>query len=622
MPPLASGSFGAVAPAAVVPAASAASPASAAPAASAASPASAAPVAAPGVAAQVDAPRPAPSPALAEAPPAADEGAGEEPEAGLPKVALSGDLLFRLLKAELEFKRGNWQGPYVTLMGAAQQTRDPRLARRATEMALAAKQADEALAAVRLWRELAPDSEDAAQYYLGFLILSDNIGEAEPIFRARLAQASAPRLGVTIFQIQQFLGRARDKAGAGAMLARLLTPYAATPEAHLALSHAAFARGDGEVAVREAQAAIAIKPDSELAVLTLAQVTSDQDAVAILFGKFLQRYPQAREVRAANARALVGRKQYLEARDEFLLLHKAQPDNLSNLYALGIMSMQLGESAAAEKYFVRFIDVLAGHPNEERDPSKVLMILSQLAEERGDGAAALAWLEKIDSGDAQSWFAAQLKRAQLIGKQGDVDGAAKLLAELRADAPREQVQVLLAQAQILRDANRTLDAFGVLEAGAKRFPSNPELLYDYALLAEKTGRLDVMEASLRTVIAHAPDNQHAYNALGYSLAERNIRLNEAFELIDKALKMAPDDPFIMDSMGWVQYRLGHLDQAEQALRRAYALRGDAEIAVHLGEVLWQKGQKDAARKLWREARSKDPNNDALKDTLARLNSSL
>jgi Flp pilus assembly protein TadD len=161
-----------------------------------------------------------------------------------------------------------------------------------------------------------------------------------------------------------------------------------------------------------------------------------------------------------------------------------------------------------------------------------------------------------------------------------------------------------------------------MQAGVAKFPTNPDLLYDFALLAEKTGRLDVMEKSLREVMVQAPDNHHAYNALGYSLAERNVRLPEALELIGKALKIAPDDPFIMDSMGWVQYRLGNLDEAEKQLRAAHALRSDPEIAVHLGEVLWHKGKKADALKLWREARAKDPKNDTLKNTLARLHQRL
>jgi tetratricopeptide (TPR) repeat protein len=541
-------------------------------------------------------------------------------EQNLPKVALTSDLLYKLMTAEIEFRKGNWQAPYVAMMAAAQQTRDPRLAERAAEMALSAKQGEPTLVAIRLWRELAPDSEEAAQYYLGFVVLTDHLSEAEPVLSKRLREASQAERGLVMFQAQQLLARAKDKAGAAAMIERLVAPYRNTMEAHAVLAQSAFARGAPAEAVKEARAALALKPDSEIAALTLAQVLDDEAAATAVLAQFLATNPGAREVRAAYARVLVNRKQYELARKEFLVLLKGQPDNLGTLYALGIMSLQLNDQAGAEGYFTKFIDVLAVHRDSERDASKVLVILSQLAEERGDLKGAMKWLDKVEEGDA--WFNAQLKRAQLIGKQGDIAGARKLLAALNTGGPAEQAQVVLAEGQILRDAGQQEEAYVLMKAGAAKFPSNPDLLYDFALLAEKTGRLDVMEKSLREVMRQAPDNHHAYNALGYSLAERNVRLQEALELIDKALKMAPGDPFIMDSMGWVQFRLGNLNAAESQLRRAYALRSDPEIAVHLGEVLWQKGQKADAQKLWREARAKDPKNDSLKNTLARLHLSL
>ena len=219
-------------------------------------------------------------------------------------------------------------------------------------------------------------------------------------------------------------------------------------------------------------------------------------------------------------------------------------------------------------------------------------------------------------------FGAELRRAQLTAKQGDVAGARKLLGTLKTDDKTEQAQIVLVEAQILRDAGQAKDAFKLMEQGVKRFPDNMDFLYDYALMAEKMGKTAVMEKSLRKVIAKSPDNMQAYNALGYSLADRNVRLKEAYQLISKALKMAPGDPFILDSMGWVNYRMGKLDEAETHLRKAYAVRNDPEIAVHLGEVLWKKGQKEDARKLWREAQAKDPKNDALKSTLARLHQTL
>jgi tetratricopeptide (TPR) repeat protein len=550
------------------------------------------------------------------------EAAPADPEAGLPKVELTGNLLFQLTRAEFEFRGGEYQGPYLTMLSLAQQTRDPRLARRAAEMAIAAKQADDALAALRLWRQIAPDSDEASQYYLGLIVLTDNFAEAEPILKARLAAMPPAARGLALFQAQQLLARAPDKDAAGAMLVRLVAPYGNTVEGHVVLSQGAFARGAKLDAAREAKAALALKPDSELAVLSLAQALDDDAKVGVLLKEFLDGYPNAVEVRAAYARVLVNRKDYAGARAEFLTLQKAQPENPAHLYALGVLATQMNQPAEAEQYLTRFLDVLAASNSEDRDPSKVLVMLSQLAEERGDLKAALSWLDKVGSDDPKMSLAVQVRRAQLSAKQGDLPAARRILAGLNPTEPAERAQLLGVEAQLLTEAGKKAEAYALMEKAAAKYPKNPDLLYDFALMAERAGRVDVMEKTLRRVMAQAPDNQHAYNALGYSLAERNVRLPEALQLIRKAQEMAPNDPFIMDSMGWVHYRMGNLDEAEAQLRRAYELRADADIAVHLGEVLFKKGNKEDALALWRAAQAKDPRNDSLRTTLARLKQTL
>jgi Flp pilus assembly protein TadD len=576
--------------------------------------------------ASAPAPQPAPAP---ETPPAAAANAADSlaatlhpKEETLPAVELTSDLFYKLTKAELDFKRGQWQSAYVSMMVLAQQTRDPRLARRSAEMALAAKQGNEALAAIRLWRELAPDSDEAAQYFLGFSVLGDDLTESEAVFAERLKAAPAAARGVAMFQMQQFLLRARDKAAAFALMERVTKPYDNMMETHLVLAQGAFASGDNERAIAEARRALDLKPDSELAVLTMAQVLQDLDAARQLFDGFLARNRGAKEVRAAYARMLVEQKQYDKARVQFETLLKDQPDNPGTLYALGIMSMQANDVPRAETYFKRYVEVLEKSSEGERDPSKALLILAQIAEERRDYDGALALLDRIDSEDARLYFTARVKRAHLTARKGDVDGAIAQLHDITAADPAEQAELLQTEGQLLRDAGRGPEAFLLLSEAVGRFPESPDLLYDFALAAEKQGKTEQMEQALRKVMAVVPDNHHAYNALGYSLAERGVRLDEAYELIDKALKMAPNDPYIMDSMGWVQFRLGRLKEAEAMLRKAYALRSDPEIAVHLGEVLWSQGDKAGAEKLWREARAKDPKNDALRGTLARLNISL
>ena len=571
---------------------------------------------------------PAPVVAAASGPAAASEEvaptvslpAPEPVEDPLPDVVLSKELLFKIMSAEIAFQRGEWQSAYVTLYGTAQQTRDPRLARRAAEMAITAKRNDEAVAAIRLWRELAPHDEEATQYLLGFVVLSDELDSALPLFAERLANASPASRSIMLLQIQRMLSRARDKAAAFTLLETLVRPYDDTAEAHIALAQAAFIKGDGARALEEAQAALKRKPGSELAALTLAQVVPDKEKAAATLSAFLKAHPASRVVRMAYARLQIEQKHFAKARAEFETLLTQQPEDLSSLFALGVISSQNDDLVAADKYLRRYMAALDAHPDEEQDPTQALLLLAQIAEERKDGPAALDWLARIENGPA--YLGVQLRRAQLMAQQGDIEAGLALLNELKPDRPHEQVQLLIASAQLLRDAKRVPEAMTVMQEAYARFPDDPDLLYDYAMLAEKAEKLELMETLLRKLIVLAPNNQHAYNALGYSLAERNTRLPEALALIEKALTITPDDPFILDSLGWVHYRMGNLNEAETALRRAHGLRPDVEIAVHLGEVLWVKGLKDDAQKLWQDANAKDPQNGTLKNTLARLQVSL
>jgi Flp pilus assembly protein TadD len=240
-----------------------------------------------------------------------------------------------------------------------------------------------------------------------------------------------------------------------------------------------------------------------------------------------------------------------------------------------------------------------------------------LALEQKNDAAASDWLNKI-SPSSQQYIPAQITRAQLLEKQGKPDDARKLLAGLQAQDPRDQALIARTDAAILFDAKRYQEAEDRLAQATADYPDDPDLTYDYAMAAEKNGHYDTMEAQLRKLIESQPDNPQAYNALGYSLADRGVRLQEADKLIQKASSLAPDDAFIMDSVGWVKYRLGDTTDALKLLRKAYDLQPNAEIGAHLGEVLWKTGAQDQARDAWREARKLEPDNDTLLKTLKRF----
>lgn len=548
-----------------------------------------------------------------------DEEEESKPDPNLPLVKMTAEMMYKILGSELAAQRGQWQTGFVTLQALAQQTRDPRLARRAMEIAISAKQMNEALVAVRLWRELSPKAEETEPYYLALAVMQDKLGETLPIFAKRLKEASVTSRGNLMLSIyQRYLSQAKDKNLLFTQVEELFAPYMNLAEAHQVLAQAALSKGDQNRARQEAAKALAINPDSELALMTYVYVVPAEEASNTI-QPYLAKHPNAYEVRQSWARMLVDRKQFAQARTQFEALLNSPNHELQALYALGVINLQLKEYPSAEKYLTRYIDSLQQRKDDSRDTSKALLMLSQLAEERGDQAKALQWLEKVKDSDSSNYFSAASRRAQLLAKNGKMDEARKLLQGLNTTSDSEKIQVLQMEAQLLRDANQIVQAYTLLDAALKTWPESAELLYDHAMAAEKLEKLNEMEASLRKVMKIAPEHHQALNALGYSLADRNIRLQEAHQLIEKALKMAPTDPFIMDSMGWVLFRMGRLKEAEETLRRAYQLRPDAEIAAHLGEVLWQSGQKDAARQLWGEAKAKDPANDTLRSTLARFN---
>jgi tetratricopeptide (TPR) repeat protein len=334
------------------------------------------------------------------------------------------------------------------------------------------------------------------------------------------------------------------------------------------------------------------------------------DQAASLLAGYLKKYPAARETRLAYARVLVTQKRFDEARVEFRKLMAGAPDSTDMVFAVALLSLQLKDYDSAEKYLRGLID------SPYRDKDAVRLYLGQVAEERKNLPEALHWYGEV--GEGEQYVQAQIRYAQVLARQGKLDEARARLQQAAAKNSQQRVQLVLAEAQLLRDANQPKAAFDLVGQALDRVPNNPELLYDYAMLAEKIERVDILEASLRKLIEIRPENAHAYNALGYSLADRNQRLPEARELIEKALQLAPDDSFIIDSMGWVLYRMGQLKDSLGYLRRAYAGRPDAEIAAHLGEVLWALGERAEAERVWGDATRESPDNEALVNTIKRL----
>jgi tetratricopeptide (TPR) repeat protein len=534
-----------------------------------------------------------------------------EAEPPLPGNELTQSLLYEFLLAEIAGQRGNAAIAAQTYVDIAKRTRDPRIARRATEIAIFARMNSTAVDAARIWRETDPKSQRAVQVLSSLLVSTGRLQEAEPHLQALLSEESA-NIGAAFSQLGRTLSTAQNKEAALGLLQKLAQGYDAVPQAHYAIAQAASGAGQTELALKEVQRARALRPEWEAAALLesqLQQKTSGQAALDTLSG-YLQKYPNAREIRLNYARLLVSEKRFGEARSQFQKLLSDFPGNTEVVYAVALLSVQLNDYTLAETNLRRLLDM------DYRDKDTIRLYLGQVSEEQGKYDDALKWYESIQGGD--QFIPSRIRSAQLLGKQGKVTEAREWLRRVETSGDAQRVQLVLAEAQLLRDANRDREAFDVLGKALQAQPEQPDLLYDYAMLAERLDRVDILETSLRKVIAIRPEFAHAYNALGYSLADRNQRLPEARDLIQRALQLAPDDLFIADSMGWVLYRQGLVKEALEWLRRAYSGRPDPEIAAHLGEVLWVSGDQKEAERIWKEAGEKSPGNDTLTRTIKRL----
>ncbi|MBX3641872.1 MAG: tetratricopeptide repeat protein [Rubrivivax sp.] len=556
---------------------------------------------------------------------------------------LDAPLFYQLLIGEIELSDGQAGNAYQIMLDAARRGRDEQLFRRATEIALQARAGEQALAATRAWRTAHPQSLEAIRLQLQILLSLNRLNElGEPLHALLTATPVAERPAV-IGALPRFLQRAADKRQAATLLEEVLQPYVADAStraaAQAAIGRAWLAAGDAERALALARRIQLEDPMSSAGpVLALELMPTRPEAESLVVAYL--RVPNAEiDVRRAYAGTLVTLQRYAEAIAQLEAVTRQQPDLAGPWLTLGALQLEMRQTQAAEASLQRYVQLAQAQPggaspantddddDDEASPgagagvsgqglTQAWLLLAQAAEQRGDYAAAEAWLARIDN--PQRALEVQTRRAMLLARQGRVAQARELLRSLPERNVADARAKLIAEAQVLREVKQWGEAYAVLQGASQRFPDDVDLMYEQAMMAEKVGQLDAMEALLRRVIALKPDHAHAYNALGYSLADRNLRLPEAKGLIARALELTPGDPFITDSLGWVEFRLGNRDEALRLLRQAYKARPDAEIGAHLGEVLWAMGRRDEARQVWAEVASRDAANDVLRETMVRL----
>lgn len=522
-----------------------------------------------------------------------------------------GRTVFQALVGDIALQRGEIELGVSAWADLARRTRDLKVIARATEVAAFARQYDLALELTKLWLEVDPESTKAQQTQSSLMVLSNRLDELAPQLASVLEQDKA-NLPANLLHLNRILARHSDKVAVQRLVDRLAAPYDSVPEAYFAMGQAAANAGDFMRAQREFEKTLQLRPDWEVAALARAQLQSrqsSQTAIASL-SDFIERYPDARDARLALARLLISEKRYSEARKHFERLIKDNPDNPEVIYPVAMLALQQGDASTGRTQLEKLLK--SNFP----DKSTVHFFIGQIDEDQKKPAAALEHYRQVTVGE--QYIAARSRAAQILTKQGKPEEARDLIRTTQTSNASERTQLILAESQLLRESGRHAEAYTMLETALAKQPDNPELLYETALTAERQGKPEILESLLRHLLELKPDHAHALNALGYSLTERNTRLDEAKELIARALALTPDDPFIMDSMGWVLFRQGKLNEALSTLERAYQIKADPEIAAHLGEVLWSLNRKDEASRLLKEAAKKDPDSDVLAGAIKKL----
>lgn len=537
--------------------------------------------------------------------------------------AIDAPLLYQLLLGELNYREGDPGAGFSFILDAARRSNDPELYKRAATMAVQARSGEAALQAASAWKQAYPQSREANQYVLQLLIGLNRLGEVLPVLKHELALTPAAELPETISGLPRYFARLNDKRPALNLLEQALHGYLKQANtgvpAWTTLGRMHMGLGDSAGALECVKRAIALDTHAIAPMmLALSLIAAKEPQAEALVKQHLSQH-NAPELRLAYTRLLLETQRYSEAEDQAKRLTQDQPELATPWLIQGVLALENKRNEAAELAFKRFLSVAENKPQSpehNRELAQAYLALAQIAEQRQDLDTAQNWLDKVNAPEEQVRY--QTRRAAILAQQGKFDEALTLVRELPDNTPEAARNKLSAEASLLRDTKRYAEAFDLLQSWTTLNPGDADLLYDQAMVADKLKRFEDMEGLLRQIILNKPDFQHAYNALGYALADRNERLDEARSLIEKALSLAPNDPFISDSLGWVLFRQGKKAQAEKVLQAAYKTKPDVEIAAHLGEVLWSLGKREAALKVWREGLRTNPKNEVLTETLKRL----
>jgi tetratricopeptide (TPR) repeat protein len=537
--------------------------------------------------------------------------AGVEQQALLPEQHLTDDLMFDILLAEIAGQRGDMDISVPHYLQAAENARDPRVAERAVQIASYAKQYAIAERAARRWVELAPDDIEA---HKALTVLALHLGDTDEAIAQLdylISASDDPQEGYSL--ATALLARDPDKTAALAAMERLVAYHPENPHAWMALSRMSVNVNKLDKGLDAVNRALDLSPTLPAAMMLKAQilVRMERKAEATqVLETAVSNHPDNAMLHFAYGRMLLDGDDLAGARKQFGRVVKLDPENAEGLYSLALLELETKKYKAGEKHLQQLLKL---RPDEQN----AYYYLGYSSLEQGKDEAALQWYRKVEGGDY--WSQAQLRIAEILVRQGEVDAMQNHLRSLRRMNPDQSVTLYLIEGQVLTDAGMNQEAFDLYGSALQGSPDNEELLYAHSLAAEKLGNLEIAERDMRRILKNDPENTRTLNALGYTLADRTDRYEEALNYINRAYAHEPNDPAIIDSLGWVHFRLGNLDEARRLLQQAWDMTENSEIGAHLGEVMWVQGDHEGARRIWDASLASEPENPMLLKVINRFN---
>ena len=509
------------------------------------------------------------------------------------------EAIFDLLLADTAAQRGDPVQAVAKYIAVAERAGNAALARQAVQTALHAQDMPGAITAAEAWQRIEPQSVDAAQLLTGLELQQGNADKARAHLR-RLLTLKTFQSRQDYLNLVRLLNQNVPPDTLFGVLDALLEMRPDDPQALFAYSLAATGLGQPERADQPSARLVELQPQVDEALLLRAQVllqTRQAPAATDLLRGFLTSHPRHTAVRLTLARALLEGKDYAGARREFEAVLRYEPGNADARLAAALLAGQMGDRRVARGQLLK----LAG---DSKQADQANYYLGKLAEDAADTREAIARYARVHDGEHRA--DALLRRASLLAARGDLDAGLALLNAAASDTDDDRLRFLLAQSDLLLDADRPLQAEALINEALAHDPNSMDLLFARSMVLDKLNRRPEMERDLKRILEIDPKNANALNAWGYTLANHGERLDEAHDLIKRALEQSPDNPYILDSLGWVLYRKGDLIGAEAHLRRALALLPDAEVYAHLAEVLHAQGRTTEAREILREGLAKSP----------------